>query len=75
VIEGVESPHMETTKKGETQKIVMNAFPRENLSRGLRMLKEQYANQFTVPVEDNMWEKRGMFSRTIQEWAMRNNRR
>ena len=75
-MEGVESPYMETTKKGKPQKVTtMNTFPKEDLSRGLRMLKEQYAKKFIVPVEENMWEKRGMFSRTIQEWAMRDDQK
>jgi hypothetical protein len=59
----------EDHKQQEDQPIRL--IERESLSRGLRMLRQQYAQKFTVPIYNGMWEKRGMFSKTIQEIAMR----
>lgn len=30
--------------------------------KGFKMLKQQYATPFQIPIREEIWEKRGMFS-------------
>jgi hypothetical protein len=64
--------HMADNQKEKDNTMDFSGSPRRrSLSRGIKMLREQYSREFRVPVYEGMWEKRGMFSKTIQEIAMK----
>jgi|GEM_PF-6760044 hypothetical protein len=66
--EEVEIRTMAATKKGKTESgNPSTPIHVDNMDKGFKMLKQQYAEKFSLPVNDDIWEKRGMFSQTILE--------
>lgn len=41
--------------------------------KGFKMLKQQYATPFSIPIREDIWEKRGMFpEQNLEEYEKSN---